>query len=66
MQSHHRIYTDESLQARDVMLNSAHATVDVNTSCLLSCSLFYSIHGLFATSEMIYHRGGEPERAMHC
>ena len=28
MESHHRIYTDESLQARDVMLNSAHATVD--------------------------------------
>ena len=20
----------------------------------------------FTTSEMIYHRGGEPERAMHC
>ena len=28
MQSHHRIYTDESLQARDAMLNSAQATVD--------------------------------------
>ena len=28
MQSLHTIYTDESLQARDVMLNSAHATVD--------------------------------------
>ena len=22
--------------------------------------------GMFTTSEMIYHRGGEPERAMHC
>ena len=28
MQSHHRNYTDESLQARGVMLNSARATVD--------------------------------------
>ena len=28
MQFHHRIYTDESLQDRDVLLNSAHAIVD--------------------------------------
>ena len=28
MQSLHTIYTDKSLQARDILLNSAHATVD--------------------------------------
>ena len=28
MQSHHRIYTDETLQHGDILLNSAHATVD--------------------------------------
>ena len=28
MQSHHRIYTDESLHHRDILLNSAHAIVD--------------------------------------
>ena len=28
MQSHHRIDTDESLQHRDILLNSAYATVD--------------------------------------
>ena len=25
-----------------------------------------SVSGSFKTSQMIYHRGGEPERAMHC
>ena len=28
MQSHHRIYTDETLHHRDILLNSAHATVN--------------------------------------
>ena len=28
MQSFHTIYTDKCLQARDIPLNSAHATVD--------------------------------------
>ena len=38
-----------TIQARDILLNSAHAIVRwSNTSCLLSCSLFYIIYGLFA------------------
>ena len=28
MHSNHRIYTDESLHHRDILLNSEHATVD--------------------------------------
>ena len=54
MQSHHRIYTDESpqhddtSQKRSVKFCTCHC--ESNTSCLLSCSLFYSIYGLFANT----------------
>ena len=54
MQSHHRIYTDESpqhdhtSQTRSVKFWTCHCWSD--TSCLLSCSLFYSIYGLLANT----------------
>ena len=36
-----------------------------NLQVLYSSSTLVHIH-LFSTSQMIYHRGGEPERAMRC
>ena len=53
-QSHHRIYTDESLehddtsQRRSVKFCTCHCWS--HTSCLLSCSLLYSINGLLANT----------------
>ena len=29
-------------------------------------SIVAVLQGVISTSQMIYHRGGEPERALHC
>ena len=43
-QSRHRIYTDKSLQDKDVLLNSAHAIVDwtLDVSYHAQCSIAYT------------------------
>ena len=52
MQSHHTIYTGESLQARDVLLNSAHSTVDPT---LIVCYHAHCSHSIY---ELVANKGG--------